>query len=84
METDFTNLCAELEKAASTLFAEKGDKLPNRVLKVLMKFEDSIAEVTNAMKKKMNKSNASAHNKIKQKFKKYMQSTGSEEWLYET
>ena len=65
METDFTNLCAELEKVGPTLFAEKGDKLPNRVLKVLMKFEDSISEVTNAMKKKMSKSNASAHNKIK-------------------
>ena len=58
--------------------------MPNRVLKVLLQFEDTIGEVTNAMKKKMNKTNASAFNKIKQKFKKYIEGTGEGEWLYRT
>jgi len=46
--------------------------------------EDSISEMTNAMKKKMSKSNATSHTKIKQKFKKFIQATGDDQWLYET
>ena len=84
MDSDLPKLAGEIEKNSATLFKEKGDKLPARVLKVLLLFEDTINEVTNAMKKKMNKINASAHNKIKQKFKKYLQGTGDAEWLYET
>ena len=84
LDSDLPTLAGEIEKNSATLFQEKGNKLPNRVLKVLLLFEDTINEVTNAMKKKMNKINASAHNKIKQKFKKYLQGTGDAEWLYET
>ena len=84
MDSDLPKLAGEIEKNSSLLFKEQGEKLPCRVLKVLLLFEDTITEVTNAMKKKMNKINASAHNKIKQKFKKYLQGTGEGEWLYET
>ena len=76
-------MIAEIEKATS-LFAEKGDKLPSRVLKVLLLFDESIAEVTNAMKKKMGKVTAQAHTKLKQKFKKYLQETNEGDYLYET
>ena len=72
MDADLPKLAGEIEKNGPTLFKEKGEKLPNRVLKILIQFEDTINEVTNAMKKKMNKTNAQAHNKIKQKFKKYL------------
>ena len=84
MDSDLPKLAGEIEKNGPTLFQDKGDKLPNRVLKVLLQFEDTINEVTNAAKKKMNKTNAQAHNKIKQKFKKYIQGTGEGEHLYET
>ena len=84
MDSDLPKLAGEIEKSGNALFQEKGEKLPNRVLKVLMQFEDAINEVTNAMKKKMNKTNAQAHNKLKQKFKKYIQGTGDAEYLYET
>jgi len=83
MDSDMPRLAAEIEKNAATLFKEKGDALPNRVLKIILLFEDTINDVTNAMKKKMTKANASAHNKIKQKLKKWLQSTGEGEWLYE-
>jgi len=36
------------------------------------------------MKKKMNKTNASAYNKLRQKYKKYLEGTGEDEWLYKT
>ena len=72
MDSDLPKLAGEIEKNGPTLFKEKGDKLPARVLKVLVQFQETINEVTNAMKKKMNKTNAQAHNKIKQKFKKFI------------
>ena len=84
MDSSFAKLETEIGKVASVLFKEQGDQLPNRVLKVLLTFEDAINEVTNAMKKKMSKGNATAHNKLKQRFRKYMQGTGEAEWLYET
>jgi len=55
MDDNLPKLMAEIQKASNTLFAEKGDKLPNRVLKVLALFDETIAEVTNSMKKKMGK-----------------------------
>lgn len=84
MDNDLPKMAGEIAKASNTLFTEKGDKLPNRVLRVLMLFDDTISEVTGAMKKKMNKTNASSFNKLKQKFKKYLQGTNEGDWLYET
>ena len=84
MDSDLPSLENVIKKNAANLFKEKGEKLPCRVLKVLMLFEDTINEVTNAMKKKMSKINASAHNKLKQKLKKFLQGTGEGEYLYET
>ena len=83
MDDNLPKLTAEIAKASMTLFKDKGDTLPNRVLKVLMLFEDTINEVTNAMKKKMGKVTAVSHTKLKQKFKKYLQETGDDEALYE-
>jgi len=58
MDSDLPKLAGEIEKNSAILFKEKGEQLPNRVLKVLLQFEDTINEVTAAMKKKMNKTNA--------------------------
>lgn len=49
-----------------------------------MLYEDTINEVTNAMKKKMGKVTAQSLTKLKQKFKKFLQETGEGENLYET
>ena len=49
-----------------------------------MTLEDTINEVTNAMKKKMGKVTAQSHTKLKQKFKKYLQETNEDDWNYET
>ena len=46
--------------------------------------DDTISEVTNAQKKKMSKMNATSHNKLKQRFRKYLQGEGDGEYLYET
>ena len=84
MDDNMPKLTAEIEKNSSALFAEQGDKLPNRVLKVLLLYEDTINELTNAAKKKLGKITAQAHTKLKQKFKKYLQETGEGDMLYET
>jgi len=47
-----------------------------------MTFEDCILEVTNEEKKKMNKTNAQAFNKVKQKFKKFLAEEGDDENTY--
>lgn len=66
MDDNLPKLQSEIAKAAQlSLFKDKGDTLPNRVLKVLMAYEDAIGEVTNAMKKKMGKVTAVAHTKMK-------------------
>lgn len=45
--------------------------------------EDAVADVTNEQKKKMNKLNAQAFTKTKQKLKKYLLETGDEESKFE-
>ena len=54
------------------LFEEKGTKLPIRVLKLFLEYEDLIFNVTAEQKKKMSKINSVSYNKIKQKFKKFL------------
>ena len=65
MDDNFSKMIGEVARASNTLFKDKGDTLPNRVLKVFMLYEDTIAEVTNAMKKKMGKITAVSHTKLK-------------------
>ena len=71
MDDNLPKLIGEVAKASQTLFKNNGEQLPNRVLKVLLVFEDTINEVTNAMKKKMGKVTAVSHTKLKQKFKNF-------------
>ena len=51
---------------------------------MLLLYEETIGEVSNAAKKKMGRITAQAHTKLKQKFKKFLQETNEGEWLYET
>lgn len=84
MDDDFGKLEEEIRRASeSELFDEKGAKLPIKVLKTLMLVEDTLLGVTNEQKKKMSKVNSQSYNKMKQKFRKYIQNTGDGEWLYE-
>ena len=50
--------------------------LPKRVLRVLLDVEDVINGITNAEKKTMKKPNLLSYNKLKQKYKKYLESEG--------
>lgn len=59
------------------------DVLPKRVLTVLMAVEDTINQVTNADKKAMKKPNLLSYNKLKQKYKKYLESEGDAENNYQ-
>lgn len=84
LDTDLNTLQTEIQKACdSNMFDEKGQKLPKNVLELLVLIEDSINEITAEKKKKMNKNNSTAYNKVKQKFKKFVSTTGDDEWLYE-
>lgn len=56
--------------------------LPVRFLRVLVKIENAINETNQAIKEKktnLNKTNSMALNKLKQKLKKYLQTTGPAE-----
>ena len=62
---------------------DKLQTLPAFVLKNIALLEDCVLEVTNEEKKKMNKTNAQAFTKLKQKLKKYLAETGDNENYYE-
>jgi hypothetical protein len=83
LDNDFTKLEAEIRKSGDVLFEEKGCKLPAKVLKIFALVEDTINNVTNEQKKKMSKINSVSFNKMKQKFKKYLQAEGEDEMTYE-
>jgi hypothetical protein len=81
--TDFERLSEEVDKALNGapgfVDLEKGDILPTPILRAFIKIEDTINETVQATKdKKMNlsKQNSVSFNKLKQKVKKYLQSTG--------
>jgi hypothetical protein len=57
--------------------------LPNFVIKNFVALENCIVDVTSDDKKKMNKTNAQAYTKLKQKFKKYLTESGDNENFYE-
>ena len=80
LQIDFDEIQAELEKCIGQIFAtDKFQTLPNWVLKGLISMDDCINDVTADQKKKMNKLNAQAFTKLKQKLKKYFTETGDSE-----
>ena len=73
-----------MEKCIGFAFAtDKHQTLPSWVLKNLVVLEDCVLEITNDQKKKMNKLNAQAYTKVKQKLKKYFMETGDDENTFE-
>lgn len=86
---DFEKISEEIDKSVSGMGAitlEAGDVLPREVVRALVKIEDSINETVQATKDKkvnLSKQNSVSFNKLKQKFKKYIQSTGPGENNYE-
>ena len=84
LDSGFGNLEKEIQIASDgDLFEEKGTKLPIKVLKLFLEYEDCINAVTNEQKKKMSKVNSVSFNRIKQKFKKFLQGTGEDNMTYE-
>ena len=83
LDNDFNKLETEIKKVADEMFEEKGTKLPIKVLKVFLLVEDTINEVTAEQKKKMSKINSVSYNKLKQRFRKYLQSEGEENMTFE-
>ena len=81
--SDFERLSEEVDKSlagnAALIELEKGDILPNVVVRAFVKIEDAINESTQAAKEKkltLSKQNSMSLNKLKQKLKKYLSSTG--------
>jgi translation initiation factor 3 subunit C len=80
LQEDFENIIREFQLCIGMVFAtDKFQTLPGWVLKNLMVLEDSINDVSGAEKKKMNKLNSQAYNKLKQRLKKYLTENGDEE-----
>jgi len=63
----------------SVIATDKFQTLPAWVLKNLLEISDCINDVTAEQKKKMNKGNAQAFTKLRQKFKKYLETHGDDE-----
>ena len=81
--TDFERLSEEVDKSlagnAALIDLEQGDILPNVVVRAFVKIEDAINESTQATKEKkltLSKQNSMSLNKLKQKLKKYLSSSG--------
>jgi len=84
LDGDLNKVEQEIKKAASgDMFEEKGAKLPIKILKLFKMIEDSINEITTDQKKKMSKNNSVSHNRVKQRFRKYLQTTGEDDMTYE-
>jgi hypothetical protein len=88
--TDFEKLTDEIEKSSSGVGGavefEAGDKLPNSVIRAFVKIEDCIietAEATKSKKSTLSKQSSVSFNKLKQKIKKYLSSTGPADNNYE-
>lgn len=88
--SDFERLSEEVDKSlngnAALIDLEKGDILPNVVARAFVKIEDAINESTQATKEKkvtLSKQNSMSLNKLKQKLKKYLSSTGPAENNFE-
>ena len=81
--TDFERLSEEVDKSlagnAALIDLEQGDILPNVVVRAFVKIEDAINESTQATKEKkltLSKQNSMSLNKLQQKLKKYLSSSG--------
>ena len=66
LQADFDLVQDEITKCVGTTFAtDKYQTLPAWVLKGIAALEDTVNEVTAEEKKKMNKTNAQAYNRVK-------------------
>jgi hypothetical protein len=74
LETDFNTLCTEIEKSREVIYIGKGELLPKNIIKTLIIMQDAIEAVSNAEKKKFSKTKAASFTKIKNNFKKWLQS----------
>ena len=88
--TDFETLTNEIDKSAQNVGGsvdfEPNDVLPNPIIRAFVKIEDSINEANEAIKAKkttLSKASSVSLNKLKQKIKKYLQSTGPADNNYE-
>ena len=73
MMEDFDKFTEEIHRNGNIIF-ESGneDILPLYVVRTFAHIENSINDLTAEQKKKLNKTNSQAYNKLKQKFKKYL------------
>lgn len=84
LQADFEDIQTEINKciAGGAFATDKLQTLPSSVIKNFILLDDCVAEVTSEEKKKMNKTNAAAFTKLKQKLKKYFAETGDHENFY--
>jgi len=81
--SDFEKITEEIQNSSQVLFEAGSEELPLFILRNLAHIDNSINNVTSDDKKKMSKNNSQSYNKLKQKFKKYLQTTGPDENVYE-
>jgi hypothetical protein len=82
--TDFEALADELKVNGDILFGQANGVLPLLMVRTFAHIDKAMNEVTPEQKKKMNSNNSKALTKLKQKFKKYLQTTGPDSNNYET
>lgn len=88
--SDFERLSEEVQKSVDGISTAvellPGDVLPNIIIRAFVKIEDAINETAQQTKEKkltLSKQNSVSFNKLKQKLKKYLQSTGPADNNYE-
>lgn len=82
--TDFEKLSETIDKSSHFLWENQREEiLPLFILRAIAHIDNSINDVTNEQKKKFSQNTSKAYNKLKQKFKKYLSSTGPTENNFE-
>jgi hypothetical protein len=71
IEKDFVKMQTEI-KSNGKVILDSDENLPKSVLKSLLNLQDAVEEVTNAVKKKMTKANATSYTKLKSNFNKWL------------
>lgn len=79
IHTDFEKITEELKASGDILFGPGSNStLPIIIVRTFAHIDKAINDVTNEQKKKLSKNSSQALTKLKQKFKKYLLTTGPE------
>ena len=83
IQTDFDKFAEEIKQNGDLLFGGDTKSLTANIIRNFAYIENAINDIQPEVKSKMNKNNSQSYTKLKQKFRKYLQTTGPDNNNYE-